>query len=84
MDEDYKLYYLNIIAGNIQNNILGIYHGVVKKYLQLYLNEQAWRYNHRRSGRTIIEKVLIYIQQSMPVTHKMISKEMESAALDTI
>lgn len=81
-DKGHKLNYLNIIAGNIQNNVIGIYHGVVKKYLQLYLNEQAWRYNHRRSGRTIMEKVSKYIQQSMPITHKMISKAMENAALD--
>jgi hypothetical protein len=31
----------------VKNGIRGVYHSVSKKWLQGYLNEYAWRYNHR-------------------------------------
>ena len=33
--------------GNMKNGIRGNYHSVSVKWLQGYLNEYAWRYNHR-------------------------------------
>ena len=36
----HRLYWLNVIIGNIKNNITGIYHGVTKRDLPLFLNEQ--------------------------------------------
>ena len=33
--------------GNVKNGIAGNYHGVSRKWLQGYLNEYVWRYNHR-------------------------------------
>ena len=33
--------------GNLKNGIRGNYHAVSPKWLQGYLNEFAWRYNHR-------------------------------------
>jgi hypothetical protein len=33
--------------GNMKNGIRGNYHAVSPKWLQGYLNEFAWRYNHR-------------------------------------
>ena len=32
--------------GNVKNGIAGNYHGVSVKWLQGYLNEYTWRYNH--------------------------------------
>ena len=37
--------------GNAKNGIAGNYHGVSRKWLQGYLNEYAWRYNHRADAR---------------------------------
>jgi len=37
--------------GNVKNGIAGNYHGVSAKWLQSYLNEFTWRYNHRHSER---------------------------------
>ncbi|HTA22239.1 MAG TPA: IS1595 family transposase [Terriglobales bacterium] len=37
----------------VQNGIRGVYHSVSKKYLQSYLNEYAFRYNHRDCGNLI-------------------------------
>jgi transposase len=33
-----------------KNGIRGVYHNVSRKWLQGYLNEYAWRYNHRQEG----------------------------------
>lgn len=34
----------------VKNGIRGVYHSVSAKHLQGYLNEYAWRYNHRDDG----------------------------------
>jgi len=36
--------------GNLKNGIRGNYHSVSPKWLQGYLNEFAWRYNHRKDA----------------------------------
>ena len=33
-----------------KNGIKGVYHSVSSKYLQFYLNEYAFRYNHRKDS----------------------------------
>ena len=65
--KNHRLYWLNIIIGNIKNNIVGIYHGVTKKSLPLFLHEQEWRYNHRNIGKQVLEKIRKYIVKSFPV-----------------
>jgi transposase len=44
--------------GNVKNGIAGNYHGVSVKWLQSYVNEYAWRYNHRDSGRAMFDALL--------------------------
>ncbi len=66
-EKKHRLYWLNIIIGNIKNNIVGIYHGVIKKPLPLFLYEQEWRYNHRSIGKQVLEKIRKYIVKSFPV-----------------
>lgn len=73
-EENRRLRWQNIIAGNIKNNITGIYHGVPKRSLPLFLHEQEWRFNHRNTGKNIMEKVSKYITKSFPVTNETISK----------
>ena len=53
---DHRLKWLNIIAGNIKNNIAGIYQSVTKSSLPLFLHEQEWRFNHRYTNTHIMEK----------------------------
>lgn len=43
----------------VKNGIRGVYHVVSAKWLQGYLNEYAWRYNHRDDGRAMF-KTLLY------------------------
>jgi transposase len=41
-----------------KNGIRGVYHAVSKKHLQGYLNEYAWRYNHRDDTRQMFRLLL--------------------------
>jgi transposase len=42
----------------VKNGIRGVYHSVSKKWLQGYLNEYAWRYNHRDDPEAMFKKLL--------------------------
>lgn len=43
----------------VKNGIRGTYHAVSAKHLQTYLNEYAWRYNHRHDGTAMFMSVLL-------------------------
>jgi len=47
--------------GLLKHGISGVYHAVSAKYLQNYINEYAFRYNHRKDEKsmflTVLEKV---------------------------
>jgi transposase len=43
----------------VKRGINGVYHAVSAKHLQGYLNEYAWRYNHRGDGRAQFETLLL-------------------------
>jgi transposase len=43
----------------VKNGIRGVYHSVSNKWLQGYLNEYAWRYNHRAGSRSQFETLLL-------------------------
>jgi transposase-like protein len=45
--------------GNVKNGIAGNYHGVSRRWLQGYLNEYAWRLNHRNEARADFETLLL-------------------------
>lgn len=72
-EKDHRLYWLNIIVGNIKNNITGIYHGITKQALPLFLHEQEWRFNHRYMGNTVLDKIAEYITKSFPIHLKRLS-----------
>jgi transposase len=42
----------------VKNGIRGIYHSVSAKWLRGYLNEYAWRYNHRDHPRAMFHTLL--------------------------
>ena len=71
-EKDHRLLWLNIIIGNIKNNITGIYHGITKREMPLFLNEQEYRFNHRKMGKTVLDKVKKYLQRSFPISHRQI------------
>ena len=43
----------------MKRGIGGVYHAVSAKHLQGYLNEYAWRYNHRHDARAQFETLLL-------------------------
>jgi len=43
----------------VKRGIGGVYHVVSSKHLQGYLNEYAWRYNHRNGGQAMFEVLLL-------------------------
>ena len=45
--------------GNVKNGIAGNYHGVSAKWLQGYVNEYAWRYNHRDDARAMFATLML-------------------------
>jgi transposase len=45
--------------GNLKTGMRGAYKKVSRKWLQSYLDEYAWRYNQRRSGRAMFEALLL-------------------------
>jgi len=48
----------------VKRGIGGTHHAVSPKYLQGYLNEYAWRYNHRMDGRSQFETLLLRAAQA--------------------
>lgn len=71
-EKNHRLLWLNIIIGNIKSSITGIYHGITKREMPLFLNEQEYRFNHRKMGKTIMDKVKKYLQRSFPISHRQI------------
>ena len=71
-EKDHRLLWLKIIIGNIKNNITGICHGITKREMPLFQNEQEYRFNHRKMGKTVMDKVKKYLQRSFPISHRQI------------
>lgn len=71
-EENHRLYWLNVLIGDIKNNITGICHGVTKRDLPLFLNEQEWRFNHRYTGKNFMNKIQKYVLKSHPCPKKAI------------
>jgi len=46
-------------SGNLKTGIRGNYKKVSHRWLQGYLNEYTWRYNHRKDGRAMFETLLL-------------------------
>ena len=71
-DENYLMYWLNIQISNIKSNIDGIYHGIPKKYLNEYIQEHVWRFNHRYKGINLLFSMMRIISYSVVMTRKML------------
>ena len=76
---NHRLYWLNTIVGDINNNIIGIYHGARKIDLPLFFRKQEYRFNHRNIGKQMIDKVAKYISKSHPMTRRQIANALNAA-----
>ena len=77
--DNHRLYWLNTIVGDIKNNTIGIYHGARKIDLQLFFGKQEYRFNHRNTGKLMINKVAKYISKSHPMTRRQIANALNAA-----
>ena len=77
--DNHRLYWLNTILGDIKNNIIGIYHGARKIDLPLFFGEQEYRFNHRNTGKQMMDKVAKYISKSHPMTCKQITNALNAS-----
>lgn len=53
------LKWVHICITNAKRNLLGNYHKIKGKYLQLYLNEFVYKLNRRYFGERLFERVVI-------------------------
>jgi transposase-like protein len=53
------LRWVHITISNAKRNLLGNYHKIKRKYLQLYLNEFVYKLNRRYFGERIFERLII-------------------------
>jgi transposase len=54
--------------GLLKTGIRGVYHAVSREYLQSYLDEYAWRYNHRHDSQPMFWTILDGVQKSAIAT----------------
>jgi len=52
------LHWLHMIVSNLKAFITGTYHGLDRKHLQRYVNEFCYRFNRRRFGNRIFQRLL--------------------------
>jgi len=53
------LRWVHITIGNAKRNLLGNYHKIKRKYLQLYLNEFVYKLNRRYFGEKIFDRLIV-------------------------
>lgn len=61
------LKWLHTIVSNAKAFISGTFHGLGKKHLQSYLDEYCYRFNRRRMGSIIFDRLLFAVTQSAPL-----------------
>lgn len=68
--ESQKLYWIHKIISNIESTIMGIYHGIDKKYIESYVHEYEWRFNHRNKGKKLMLSVSRILSYRIVMTRK--------------
>ena len=53
------LKWVHIAISNAKKNLLGNYHKIKRKYLQLYLNEFIYKLNRRYFGDRLLKRLII-------------------------
>ena len=53
------LKWVHIAISNAKRNLLGNYHKIKRKYLQLYLNEFIYKLNLRYFGEQLFERLIV-------------------------
>ena len=63
------LHWLHVIISNLKAFITGTYHGLDKKHLQSYFDEFSWRFNRRRFGNQLFNRLLEACASTTTITY---------------
>jgi transposase-like protein len=63
------LHWLHVIISNLKALITGTYHGLDKKHLQRYFDEYCWRFNRRRFGNQLFNRLLEACTSATTITY---------------
>jgi transposase-like protein len=66
------LHWLHTIISNLKAFIGGTYHGLDKKHLQRYLDEFSYRFNRRKFGGQLFNRLLSACIEGCSITYKQI------------
>lgn len=70
-EDEHQIYWIHKVISNIKSNILGIYRGIAKPYLESYVHEYEWRFRHRHDGRALKYSVMEILCFNVIMTRKM-------------
>ena len=71
-DNPDHLHWLHTIVSNMKAFIAGTYHGLDKKHLQRYFDEFCYRFNRRKFGHQLFNRLLTACVQGTFITYKQI------------
>ena len=63
------LRWLHVIVSNLKALIMGTYHGLDKKHLQRYFDEFCYRFNRRRFGNQLFNRLLVACASTPTITY---------------
>ena len=63
------LHWVHVIISNLKAFIIGTYHGLDKKHLQRYFDEFCWRFNRRRFGNQLFNRLLQACASTTTITY---------------
>ena len=63
------LRWLHVIVSNLKTLIMGTYHGLDKKHLQRYFDEFCYRFNRRRFGNQLFNRLLVACASTPTITY---------------
>ena len=68
------LHWLHVVISNLKAFISGTYHGLGKKHLQRYFDEFCYRFNRRRFGNQLFNRLLDACASTTTITYAQLVK----------
>jgi transposase-like protein len=63
------LHWVHVVISNLKALMVGTYHGLGKKHIQNYFDEFCWRFNRRRFGNQLFNRLLAACTSSSTITY---------------
>jgi transposase-like protein len=67
------LHWLHVFVSKLKAFIIGTYHGLDKKHLQRYFDEFCWRFNRRRFGNQLFNRLLEACVSTTTITYAQLT-----------